>query len=99
MRLFASIVLAASLLSFASAETVQKEVWNIPDGSQPDLTSSFTQGTTLPLSWNGWLGSNYINGNDTLCDLWCASWDPTVTGTKTYLLTCASPPTPIRDKH
>lgn len=88
MRAFSKVALAATLLSsYVGAITVQQEVWNIPDGNQKDLFNSFTQGVTTFLSWNGWEGSQFINGNDTLCDLWAGSWDATVTGTDTYLIT------------
>jgi hypothetical protein len=56
-------------------ETVQQILWNVPDGNLTDLSQTFTAGTTLPLSWNGWTSPDYIDAFKTLVDLWVTAWD------------------------
>jgi hypothetical protein len=61
--------------SLVVAQTVQAEVWNTPDGRQPDLSQTFTNGQTIPLSWNSWDSTAYLDTTTNLIDLWACSFD------------------------
>jgi hypothetical protein len=76
---FLSVRYAACLFqlhsSLVQSQTVQSILWNIPDGNLPDLSETFTAGTTLPLSWNGWTSPDYVDAMTTLVDLWVTGFD------------------------
>ncbi|KAL3419601.1 hypothetical protein PVAG01_08099 [Phlyctema vagabunda] len=71
---FSILVLQASYC-MAQAQTVQEAIWNIPDSSLSDLSQTFTSGTTLPLSWNPYKSSAYIDASNSLLDLWVSTYD------------------------
>jgi hypothetical protein len=56
-------------------QSVQADLWNIPDGKLPDLSETFTDGTTLPLSWNGWTNHDFLDAAKTRVDLWVTGFD------------------------
>ncbi|SRR6266536_963955 len=58
-----------------SQKTIQNVIWNVPDGDLPDLSQTFTAGTTLPLSWNNYTSTAYVDTTKNLVDLWVASFD------------------------
>jgi hypothetical protein len=67
------------LLSLTWAqETVQEALWVVPDGKLPDLSQTFTAGTTLALSWNSYTSPSYIDASKTLVDLWVTAFDSNV---------------------
>jgi hypothetical protein len=62
--------------SIVSADTVQQLLWNTPSGDAADLSLTFTNGQTLPLSWNNWTTyTTDIDASTTLVDLWVSSFD------------------------
>jgi hypothetical protein len=75
LQSFAVIAVLYQLLATIDAQTVQSLLWNIPDGKASDLSLTFTNGVTLPLSWNNWTSASYINASQTLVDLWATSYD------------------------
>jgi len=56
-------------------ETIQNILWNVPDGDLSDLSQTFTAGTTLPLSWNNYTSTLYVDTTKNLVDLWVTSFD------------------------
>jgi hypothetical protein len=70
-----AVILASNLLSLAVAQTVQSILWNTPNGNEPDLSQTFTNGQTLPVSWNAWTDDSYIDAYTNLVDLWVTSFD------------------------
>jgi hypothetical protein len=54
---------------------IQSLLWNVPDGKAQDLSLTFTNGVTLPLSWNNWSYINYIDASKNHVDLWATSFD------------------------
>jgi hypothetical protein len=56
-------------------KTIQNILWNVPDGDLPDLSQTFTAGSTLPLSWNNYTSTLYVDTTKNLVDLWVASFD------------------------
>jgi hypothetical protein len=81
-NIFASVVYGTCLLSnvaLVRAQTVQSLVWKIPDGSALDLSSSFQNGATLPVTWNGWDETDFLNGYTTITDLWAYPYKDTAT--------------------
>jgi hypothetical protein len=61
--------------SLAQTQTIQAMTWNVPDGKLSDLSQTFTAGTTLPLSWNGYTSPDYLDATKTLVDLWVSAFD------------------------
>lgn len=87
MRSSFAIVFAITLLfKYAFAESIQEMVWVVPDGGADDLSSDFTQGTTLEVQWNGWDETDFINPYEDLVDLWCTTWELSATAANNYLL-------------
>ena len=70
-----SVCLVFLLLSHVSAQTVQSIVWVVPDGSLADLTQTFANGETLPLAWNAWNSTEYVDTTKNLVDLWVTGFD------------------------
>jgi len=58
-----------------AAQTVQQLLWDVPDGKATDLSQTFTNGNTLPLSWNNWSSTSYIDTFKSHVDLWVTSYD------------------------
>ncbi|TAQ85161.1 hypothetical protein B7494_g6514 [Chlorociboria aeruginascens] len=56
-------------------KTVQQVLWNIPDGNLSDLSQTFTNGAVLPLSWNSFASTAYVDTIDNLVNLWVTSFD------------------------
>ncbi|KAF8859277.1 hypothetical protein BDZ45DRAFT_725389 [Acephala macrosclerotiorum] len=56
-------------------ETIQQILWNVPDGKLSDLSQTFTAGQTLPLSWNSYDSTQYVDTTKNLVDLWVAAFD------------------------
>ena len=52
------------------AQSIQADLWNVPDGKLPDLTESFNNGDILDLSWNQQGTTSYLDTADNLLDLW-----------------------------
>ncbi|CZR64405.1 uncharacterized protein PAC_14303 [Phialocephala subalpina] len=67
------LVLLFSLIS--SQKTIQQIIWNVPDGNLSDLSQTFTAGQTLPLSWNSYASTQYVDTTKNLVDLWVAAFD------------------------
>lgn len=87
MRSSFAVAFASTFLSkLVFAESIQEMVWVVPDGAADDLSSDFTQGTTLPVKWNGWDETDYINPYEDLVDLWCTTWELSATAANNYLL-------------
>ncbi|KAE8448039.1 hypothetical protein EG329_009962 [Mollisiaceae sp. DMI_Dod_QoI] len=63
------------ILSPAATQTIQTILWNVPDGKLPDLSQTFTAGQTLPLSWNAYSSTQYVDTTKNLVDLWAAAFD------------------------
>lgn len=73
-----TFVVTALLYQFfgiTAAQSVQNLLWKVPDGKSTDLSLTFTNGVTLPLSWNNWTSTSYIDASKTLVDLWATSYD------------------------
>ncbi|QDS73447.1 hypothetical protein FKW77_008789 [Venturia effusa] len=70
-----AINLLRQLIGTTTAQSVQILLWKVPDGTSPDLSLTFTNGVTLPLSWNNWSSPSYIDASTTLVDLWATSYD------------------------
>jgi hypothetical protein len=72
---FTIVVAFYQLFGSTCAQTVQTLLWNVPDGKATDLSLTFTNGVTLPLSWNNWTSTSYIDTSQTHVDLWVTSYD------------------------
>lgn len=72
---FAATTLLHQFFAITAAQSVQTLLWNVPDGKSTDLSLTFTNGVTLPLSWNNWSSTSYIDASTTLVDLWATSYD------------------------
>ena len=57
------------------AQTIQQALWKIPDGSQPDFSTTFTEGNTVPLAWNALAITSYLDTIENLVDLWVTAYD------------------------
>ena len=66
------------LCSSTWAQTIQQLLWKIPDGNQPDFSSTFTEGNTVPLAWNALVITSYLDTTKTLVDLWATAYDSNV---------------------
>jgi hypothetical protein len=67
--------LLSLLPSLAGAQTAQSVLWSAPDGSLPDLSQTFTSGTTLALFWKAYPFTTPIDATKTLVYLWVTSFD------------------------
>ncbi|RDI78338.1 hypothetical protein Vi05172_g11731 [Venturia inaequalis] len=72
---FAATTLLYQFFGTTAAQSVQNLLWKVPDGKSTDLSLTFTNGVTLPLSWNNWSSPSYIDASATLVDLWATSYD------------------------
>jgi hypothetical protein len=68
-------LLLSRLPSLVVAQSVQASLWNTPDRRQSDLSQTFTNGQTLPLSWNSWDSTAYLDPTENLINLWGCSFD------------------------
>ncbi|KUJ10817.1 uncharacterized protein LY89DRAFT_739805 [Mollisia scopiformis] len=62
-------------LTSTSALTIQNILWNIPNGNLSSLSQTFTSSQTLPLSWNAWDSTQYVDTTKNLVDLWATAFD------------------------
>jgi hypothetical protein len=77
-----------SLFSISAwAQTVQEDLWNVPNGKLPDLSETFTNGQSLTLSWNAFATTPYLDTADNLVDLWVTAWPPNTLTEFSQLLT------------
>lgn len=68
--------LSLLFLRVSGQETVQQIVWNVPNGQEPDFSSTFDAGDSIPVSWNQY-GNGSVEEYDAL-DLWVTTADYSV---------------------
>lgn len=59
----------------AAQDEVQEALWKVPDGTSADFSQTFTVGNSIPLAWNEFSDTSYLNVTNTLLDLWVTSFD------------------------
>jgi hypothetical protein len=74
-NLLAVVPVVSLLFGNGLAQTVQTLLWNVPDGKASDLSLTFTNGNTVPLSWNNWTSTSFIDTTKSHVDLWVTSYD------------------------
>jgi hypothetical protein len=76
LNLFAITVVLYQLFECNGEETAQNLLWIVPDGTAPDGCFTYDNGMTVPLSWNNWSCTGYIDAAKNSVDLWVTSnWD------------------------
>jgi len=59
-------------------QTIQQLLWKIPDENQPDFSTTFTEGNTVPLAWNALVTISFLDTTKNLVDLWVTAFDSNV---------------------
>ncbi|KAJ5908721.1 hypothetical protein N7495_001403 [Penicillium taxi] len=76
--LLGSVVALGYFSQLVASDSIQSH-WTTPDGSESDLSQTFTNGETIAVAWTGWDSGwtdGYMDGQ-TVADLWVTSfsWD------------------------
>ena len=71
----------------ARAQTIQSDLWVVPNGGGADLSQTFQNGQELPLKWNQLEASQYLDTQNNLVDLWVTAWLPNTLTSFSQLLT------------
>lgn len=61
---------------YAQADTVQDQVWKVPNGALVDLSQTYTAGNIVEFAWYKYTSTLYLDVKQNLVYLWITAFDP-----------------------